>query len=112
MWKTVIIRGEKVTIRPMEPKVAAFWRSICTEAGFPRGCPFRGCRRNMRCSTTEVICRQILREELNAIILPALRARLDGGPMPVWPDSREAWEARFADRWPDSPAADKLDGDE
>jgi hypothetical protein len=84
----------------------------CTAAEFPYGCPFRGCRRNRRCSTTEVICRQILRDELNAIILPALRARRDGGSMPVRPASREAWEALFADRWPDSPAADKLDGGE
>lgn len=108
MGKTVLIKGEEVELRPMTPQAADLFRRLCTEIGLPAYCPFKACRRTRRCATAQVICYQMLREELNAVVLPALRARLDGTPMPEWPQTEEAWDKLLNGRWPAAAAPDKV----
>ena len=76
--KTMRVDGEDVQIRPMRPEWAAFMRDFCTDIGLATGCPLRPCRRARRCATKEVICYQIVREEVNAILMPLLQARAAG----------------------------------
>ena len=100
----------KMDVQPMKPAVAAFFRRVCTELGIPDGCPLKPCRRQRRCATAQVLCYQALREPINALVLPALRApgrrrsaarmeRIEGGlrggcstaggPTPATPDKME-----------------------
>ncbi len=72
----VTIKGTEIDFRPMSQEVTAVLRQICTELGLATYCPFRACRRAHRCATRQVICYQALRQEINAIIKPALQERL------------------------------------
>lgn len=109
MTKVMRIGGEDVEIRPIKPLRARIMRAVCTEFGLAETCSFSACRRGRRCAAAEVYCYQALRQEINAILMPALRARANGAERPEWP-SREDWEAFRADQWPDSATPDKLDG--
>lgn len=104
------IQDKDIDIRPLDPLSADLFRRFCTQMGLPNVCPFKACRRSRRCATAEVLCYQVLREKINAILQPALRARARGEPMPELPSTPEGWDAFFADRWPDSATPDKLDG--
>ncbi len=75
MAKTIRVDGEDIEIRPMTPERAAFMREACTHLGLATYCPFRVCRRNRRCGTKDVLCYQIMRQEVNAILLPRSGSR-------------------------------------
>ena len=72
----VTIKGEIVDFRPMTPKQAAIWQQVCTALGLHDYCPFRACRRAHRCATRQVLCHQIMRQEINAIVMPIFEERL------------------------------------
>ncbi len=103
-------KDEAVDVEALRKEKADMLRAVCTELGLPDNCPFKACRRARRCSTARVICYQVLRQEINALVLPMLRARTDGTPMPEWPTTDEDWDAFFETRWPDSATPDKLGG--
>lgn len=56
----------------MVPGFAEIMRQVCTELGLADYCPFPACRRRKRCATAQVLCYQILRQDINAMILPEL----------------------------------------
>ena len=74
----ITIKGTEIDFRPMTREKAALWQKVCTELGLHTYCPFRACRRHRRCATRQVLCDQIMRQEVNAIVLPAVEARLAG----------------------------------
>jgi hypothetical protein len=96
-------------LRPMEPRVAEFFRAVCTELGLAERCPFKPCRRQRRCATPKVLCYQALRGPINALVQPALRARAEGAPLPEWSVMREAGKAMLDGRWPVPTAPDKVE---
>ena len=110
MTRVVRIRGEDIEIRPIRPETREIMRKICNALGLPAACPFKSCRRTKRCATAEVLCYRVIRKHINTLIMPIVRARRDGTPMPPWPASDEDWQAVFDGRWPESAAPDKLDG--
>ncbi len=61
-------------LRPMEPRVAEFFRAVCTELGLAERCPFKPCRRQRRCATAKVLCYQALRYREGALLPGASRA--------------------------------------
>ncbi len=72
----VTIRGEEVDLRPMTREQAAIYRQICTELNLHEYCPFRACRRAHRCATRQVLCHQVMRQEINAIVTPIFQEQL------------------------------------
>jgi hypothetical protein len=76
----MLIKGEDVDVRPLDPKAAAFWQRVCTEIGMHEHCRFKSCVRHRRCSTQLVICWQVCREEIVAMVKEHLdrRAPPDG----------------------------------
>jgi hypothetical protein len=72
---TVTIRGSEVDLSPMTREQAAIYRRICSELGLPECCPFRACRRARHCATRQVLCYQVLRQEINAMLEPEVQAR-------------------------------------
>ena len=59
---------ESVSISPLGKELAAALRSICTRLGLATYCPANTCRRAKACATRQVLCWQILREEINPLI--------------------------------------------
>jgi hypothetical protein len=54
-----------------------FIRRYVDSIGLYRHCPHAACGRAGRCATRDVLCYQVLREEINAHLRPAVRARLE-----------------------------------
>ena len=116
MTKTIRVGGKDIEIIELTPLWTDIARHACTELGLANVCPFRVCKRNRTCGTRDVLCYQILRQEVNAILLPLLQARANGGgdpppPPPAPPahvDENRLARTRFRERWPAPPPAGKL----
>ena len=54
-----------------------FVRRYVDAIGLHRHCPHAVCGRAGRCATREVLCYQVLREEINAVLRPIVRKRLE-----------------------------------
>jgi hypothetical protein len=87
------IKGEEVDVRPLDPKTAAFWRGVCTEIGMHRYCRFKSCVRHRRCSTALVICWQVCRVEIVAMVddVRRRRAAAEGAPPAPKYDGGARW---------------------
>jgi len=72
--------------RPIDPNLRILpfpdWfkntmRRYCTELGLYRHCGFKACARAGQCATRDVMCYQILREEMNAHLRPYVKELLE-----------------------------------
>jgi hypothetical protein len=69
----------RIRIWPLDPRMAAVFRTVCDGLGLAEHCPYRPCRRARRCSTRHVLCWQENRDLINPLIQDAMRARRAAG---------------------------------
>lgn len=66
-----------VAIMRMPDFFKKFIRHYVDTIGLSRHCPYAVCGRAGRCATRDVLCYQVLREEMNAVLRPIVRERLE-----------------------------------
>ena len=89
----MLIKGEEIDVRPLDTRTAAFWQRVCTAIGMHEYCHFKSCLRHRRCSTRLVICWQVCRPEIVAMVDKHRRARAEaeGEPGELKYDGDARW---------------------